>query len=163
MSALLHERVEIAAPPAAILAIIEDPAALARVLPGAEQVEATGPGRFSCVISARIQFMTVRAEVDARLSMPDPPRHLRLDLAGRPRGLAGSFEATIPFDLEPVESPAPTYRTAVTYSVDLRMTGRLAGFGAPLMRDTMRRQIAQLVANVEREIMAADLADGTPR
>ena len=42
--------------------------------------------------------------------------------------------------------------TEVTYSIDLQVTGRLASFGAPLLRDTLRRQVAELIANVDREL-----------
>jgi carbon monoxide dehydrogenase subunit G len=57
----------------------------------------------------------------------------------------------VPFELEPQADGA----TLITYRVDLAVTGRLAAFGRPLLRDTMRRQIAQLVANVERELASA--------
>ena len=40
----------------------------------------------------------------------------------------------------------------MSYSVDLHVTGRLASFGAPLLRETLRRQVAVLLANVDREL-----------
>jgi 2-furoyl-CoA dehydrogenase large subunit len=169
MSELVRDRVIVQGSPGAVWAIIEDPAALARVLPGAESVEATGPGGFRGVLAARIQFLTIRADVEATLSDADPPRHLRLQLRGRPRGLAGSFEVSIPFDLREVEAPAgpapagatpagPTGATEISYAVDLMVTGRLASFGAPLLRDTLRRQVATLVQNLDRELAARDAA-----
>jgi 2-furoyl-CoA dehydrogenase large subunit len=164
MSELVRDRVIVQGPPGAVWAIIEDPAALARVLPGAESVEATGPGGFRGVLAARIQFLTIRADVEATLSDADPPRHLRLQLRGRPRGLAGSFEVSIPFDLREVEAPAgptpagPTNATEISYAVDLMVTGRLAAFGAPLLRDTLRRQVTALVQNLDRELAARDAA-----
>lgn len=156
MSELVRDRVVVNGPPAAVWAILEDPAALGRVLPGAESIAATGPGRFHGILATRIQFLTVRAEVDASFHDADPPRHLRLRLDGRPRGLAGSFSVSIPFDLEPADGPAgPGTATEVSYTVDLQVTGRLAVFGAPLLRETMCRQIGVLVANVDRELGAA--------
>jgi 2-furoyl-CoA dehydrogenase large subunit len=174
MSELVRDRVIVQGPPGAVWAIIEDPAALARVLPGAESVESTGPGGFRGVLAARIQFLTIRADVEATLSDADPPRHLRLQLRGRLRGLAGSFEVSIPFDLREVEAPAgpapagatpagptpagPTNATEISYAVDLMVTGRLASFGAPLLRDTLRRQVATLVQNLDRELAARNAA-----
>ena len=46
----------------------------------------------------------------------------------------------------------------MSYAIDLHVTGRLASFGAPLMRDTLRRQVAVLLTNVDREL--ADRRDG---
>ena len=43
--------------------------------------------------------MTVRSDVVATLHDADPPRHLRLVLEGRPRGLGGSFRLDVPFDI----------------------------------------------------------------
>jgi carbon monoxide dehydrogenase subunit G len=157
MSELLRDRARIRGSPSAVWALLEDPVALGRVLPGAESIVATGEGTFHGVLASKLQFLTVRADVDAVFRDADPPRHLRLEMAGRPRGLAGSFTVSVPFDLAPVEEPdAPPgsdmTETEVSYAVDLNVTGRLASFGAPLMRDTLRRQVTVLLANVDREL-----------
>jgi carbon monoxide dehydrogenase subunit G len=155
MSEIVRDRAIVHGSAAAVWAIIEDPVALARVLPGAESIEATGPGSFRGVLASKIQFLTVRADVTASFHDADPPRHLRLQLNGRPRGLAGSFAVSVPFDLLARDGPdGPGTETEVSYAVDLQVTGRLATFGAPLMRDTLRRQIATLVSNVDRELQA---------
>jgi carbon monoxide dehydrogenase subunit G len=67
---------------------------------------------------------------------------------GRPRVLAGSFRASIPFELE----LAGDDRTRVSYDVDLTVTGRLASFGQPLLRETLKRQVNELVQNLRREL-----------
>jgi carbon monoxide dehydrogenase subunit G len=154
MSEIVRDRAVVRGTPEQVWAVIEDPDALARVLPGAESIEAVGPGQLRGVLASKIQFLTVRADVSASFHDADRPRHLRLQLDGRPRGLAGSFAVSVPFDLAPV-NPAATGdgpATEVRYSVDLQVSGRLAAFGAPLLRDTMRRQIATLVANLDREL-----------
>ncbi len=154
MSLLLEEVREIGASAEAIWTVLLDAAALARVLPGAEDVVEVSAGRFEAVVASRIQFITIRADVSGVMLDLDRPRHVRLVLDGRPRGLAGSFRVEVPFDLVPLASQ----RTAVSYVVNLQVTGRLAAFGVPLMRSTMRRQIDQLVANVEHELAVT----GTP-
>lgn len=153
MSELLHDRLTVAASPEAIWAILEDVDALGRVLPGVERIEARGPGAFDATLSARIQFLTVRADVEATLDALEPPRRARLRITGRPRGLVGSFTADVPFELLPVaDGASASPRTEVDYRVELSLGGRLAAFGAPLLRDTFRRQVATLVANLETEL-----------
>ena len=144
----------VAAPRDRIWPVFEDAATLGRVLPGCEQLEEVGPGTFKGILATRLQFLTIRADVTARLVDLRPPDHLRLELDGRPRGLAGGFRAAIPIDLD--EDPGGTL---IGYQVDLTTTGRLASFGAPLMRDAFRRQVATLVANLERELAAVGAAD----
>ena len=153
MSEIDRDLVVVRGSPAAIWDVIGDADALQRILPGAESIVATGPATFTGVLAAKIQFLTVRADVRTSFHDQDPPRHLRLQLDGRPRGLAGSFAVSIPFDLAPADGPAgPGTATEVSYAVDLQVTGRLAAFGAPLLRDTLRRQIAALVRNLDREL-----------
>lgn len=133
--------------PDAIWAIIEDVDALARVLPGCEALAPDGDGRLRGVLAARIQFLTVRADVVASLHEAHPPRHLRVQLDGRPHALAGSFIASIAFDMEPVDGG-----TRISYRVDLAVTGRLAAFGLSLLRHALGDQIARLVGNLNLEL-----------
>jgi len=149
---ILRDRALLHGPPEAVWAILEDAAALARVLPGAESLEALGPRRFRGVLASRIQFLTVHADVEAALEDADPPRSVRLVIDGRPRGLAGRFSVSVPFELAPVTHAEDAPATEVRYAVDLTVSGRLATFGVPLLRDTLRRQIAALIANVDREL-----------
>jgi carbon monoxide dehydrogenase subunit G len=146
MSELVRDQVVIDAPRAAIWGLLDDPAALSRVLPGAESLEPDGERRWRGVLASKVGFVTIRADATAEVSEARPPDFMRLEISGRPRGLVGSFLASIPFSLEETDD-----RTTVDYSVELTVTGRLAAFGAPILRDTMRRQVAQLVENLRAE------------
>lgn len=132
----------------ALWPVFDDAAALARVLPGCERLEAVAPHVYRGVLASRLQFLTLRADVEARILDIERPERLRLEIDGRPRGLAGGFRASIPMVLRPAEGDA----TIVHYEVALTTSGRLAAFGAPILRDTFRRQVAELVANLEREL-----------
>ncbi len=153
VSELLHDRLTVAGTPEAIWAILDDVDALGRVLPGVERIAARGPGAFAATLSARIQFLTIRADVEATLEATERPIRARLRIVGRPRGLVGSFTADIPFELRPLsDGSSEGPRTDVDYRVAVALAGRLAAFGAPLLRDTFRRQVATLVANLETEL-----------
>lgn len=128
--------------------VFDDPAALGRVLPGCERLESGGPGVYRGVLASKLQFLTLRADVEARLVDVERPDRLRLEIDGRPRGLAGGFRAGIPIVLRSRDDGG----TDVDYQVELTTSGRLASFGAPILRDTFRRQVAELIANLEREL-----------
>jgi len=146
------DRVEIAGTPSAIWSILDDPAALGRVLPGCESVEPDGPDRLRLVLVSRIRMMTVRTDAVATFSERRPPTHLRLELDGTARGIGGSLRVVVPFDLEPVDGT----RTRVTYAIDLTVSGTLALAGTRAIRDAMRTEIGALVRNVERELAARE-------
>ena len=149
MSLVAEETVRVGASIDRIWSVFDDPAALARVLPGCESLETIAPDAYQGVLATKLQFLTIRADVTARILDRRPPDALRLDLDGRPRGLAGGFRASIPIDLAPAGDA-----TTIHYRLDLTTSGRLASFGAPILRDSFRRQVSTLVANLERELQA---------
>ena len=118
---------------------------LARVLPGCESLAETGDGAFRGVLATRLQFLTLRADLTATLHDRAYPDRLRLELDGKPRGLAGGFRAAIPIELAEVADG-----TRIHYTVELSTSGRLATFGAPILRDSFRKQVVTLIANLER-------------
>jgi 2-furoyl-CoA dehydrogenase large subunit len=146
MATLIEDEVLVAAAPEAIRAMLHDPEALGRVLPGCESLDATGADAYSAVLGVRIGFMTVRADATANIDDGGPGQPVRLAISGRPRGLVGSFHVDVPFELTPEGEG-----TRVAYRIDLKVSGRLAAFGSLLMRDATKRQINDLVANIERE------------
>jgi carbon monoxide dehydrogenase subunit G len=147
VTTLAEEEVVVGADRGSIWAVFDDETLLGRVLPGCERLERTGPGAFRGVLATKLQFLTIRADVTATLADLREPDHLELQLDGRPRGLAGGFRAVIPIDLA-----AEDDATRIRYRVELTTSGRLASFGAPILRDSFRRQVAALVANLEREV-----------
>jgi 2-furoyl-CoA dehydrogenase large subunit len=151
LSEPVRDTATISASPEAIWAILHDPAALARILPGVESLEPDGPDRFRGVIAAKAGFFTVRADITATLLDADPPRHVRLELAGRVRSIGGEFVASVPLDLAPIDGG----RTKVDYTVEVRLSGQLERMGGSRIGDGLRSQVADLVRNVEREAAGA--------
>jgi uncharacterized protein len=145
MSALADETVVVRVPRDRIWEAFGDADLLAQVLPGCETLAATGDGTFRGVLATKLQFLTLRADVTATLADREPPDRVRLELDGKPRGLAGGFRAVIPIELA-VDADG----TRIHYTVDLATSGRLATFGAPIMRESFRKQVATLIGNLER-------------
>lgn len=141
------DTVEVGASPEAIWAMLDDPDALARILPGCESIVRQAPDRFAAVIASKVRFMTIRSDVVATLLEADRPRHLRIQLDGRPRGLGGSFKVSIPFDIEALGPD----RSRVAYSLSLDLSGSLAAFGGAALAEPLRAQISELIRNAERE------------
>jgi 2-furoyl-CoA dehydrogenase large subunit len=157
MTTLAEEEVVVRAGRAAIWPVFYDDTLLARVLPGCEALERTGRSAFRGVLATKLQFLTIRADVTATLADLREPDHLELQLDGRPRGLAGGVRAVIPIDL--ADAPGGS---RIRYRVELTTSGRLASFGAPILRDSFRRQVATLIANLEREVGDGAAAEPAP-
>jgi carbon monoxide dehydrogenase subunit G len=147
MTQLLADHLVLQTPRKCLWDILRSPERLARVLPGCEELHAVAPNTYEGTFKTRVQFLTLRARATARLCDLHPPDRLRLELDGRPLGLVGSFVVSVLLDLED-----DGRGTVVGYAMDLEATGRLASFGTPLLRDTARRQVLELVQNLEQEI-----------
>jgi carbon monoxide dehydrogenase subunit G len=147
MTPLLTDRVALQAPRERLWDILRSPERLARVLPGCEELRAIGPHAYEGTFETRVQFLTLRAKTTARLLDLQPPERLRLELDGRPLGLAGGFIVSVQLELEEDGSG-----TVVDYAMGMEAVGRLATFGTPLLRDTARRQVQELVWKLEREL-----------
>jgi carbon monoxide dehydrogenase subunit G len=126
-------------------AVINDPAAIGRILPNAESVASDGAGGLNIVVAVKQFLMTVRVDLHATWHDVEPLHHLRLQLDGRPRGLGGALHLSVPVDLEPIASG-----TRVGYRGVLELEGSVASFRRQL-EEILREQVASLVRAVERE------------
>jgi carbon monoxide dehydrogenase subunit G len=147
VSRLLAETVTLEAARDALWRIVNDEAALRRVLPGCESLEREGEGEYRAVMRTRLQFLTLHLDGRCRVEVEEPGERFTLRIDGKPRGLVGSLAVSVPVRM----SDAPAGGTSASYEVDLSMSGRLAAFGAPLLRSTVLGQVRELIANVERE------------
>ncbi len=126
-------------------AVINDPAAIGRILPNAESVAPDGAGGLNIVVAVKQFLMTVRVDLHATWHDVEPPHHLRLQLDGRPRGLGGALHLSVPVDLEKISSG-----TRVGYRGALELEGSVVSFRRQL-EEVLREQVASLVRAVERE------------
>lgn len=150
MNRLLEDVVILAASRERLWALIDDPAALQRILPGCDELHEEAPGRYRIAMRTKLQFLTLRVQGIAELTEMRPPDHVRLEINGRPMGLAGSFAVSVPIDVFETDDGG----TRGVYAVDLQLSGRLASFGAPILRSTVKSQVREMIANLEREMAA---------
>lgn len=148
MAEIAAETVRISAPPEAVWALLEDPAAMTRVFPESESIVAEAPDRFRIVTSVKVMLVTIRIDILATLHDAEPPHRIRLRLEGQPRGYGVRFAAAVPLEIEPSIDGG----SVVRYRVDLEVKGTLPGFAASAVNDAVRYQAAQTIRNLEREL-----------
>ena len=152
MKRLLEDDVVVAAPRERLWALLDDVGALKRILPGCEELEEEGERRYRAVMSTKLPFMTLRVSGTALLDDLRPPDHVRLEISGRPLGLVGGFTVSVPIDVTTTDDGG----TRGSYAVDLQLTGRLASFGAPILRAQVKAQVRAMIANLERELASGE-------
>lgn len=135
---------ELRSSPEATWAVIDDPAAIGRILPDCESVAPDGAGGLNVVVAIRQMLMTVRVDLHVTWHDQDRPRHLRLDLDGRPRGLGGAIHLVVPIELEPT-----TTGSRVSYHATLELDGSLSSFRRQV-RDGLKVQVDRLIRALDQ-------------
>ncbi|MEX2136921.1 MAG: SRPBCC domain-containing protein [Chloroflexota bacterium] len=149
MKRLLEDEILVDAPRDRLWELVDDLPAIQRILPGCEELEQLAPNRYRAVMRTKIQFITLRVQGTAELVDLHPPDHVRLAISGRPIGLIGSFVVSVPIDVTEADG-----QTRAVYAIELELTGRLAAFGAPILRATVKAQVREMMENLRRELLS---------
>ncbi|MGE0873449.1 MAG: molybdopterin cofactor-binding domain-containing protein [Burkholderiales bacterium] len=136
--------VDLAAPPDAVFRVLLDPAALARVIPGCEALEATGDNRYRATVTLGVGFVRVRYEAQIALADIDAPRSLRLSGSGE--SALGSASGSGRMNLEPHGSGS-----RLAYEYETQVGGKVAAIGARMLEGASKVVLKELFARLDRE------------
>ncbi|MEM5313216.1 molybdopterin cofactor-binding domain-containing protein [Paraburkholderia sp. JHI869] len=136
--------VELEATPEAVFAVLMDPVALAKVVPGCNALETTGPNQYRADVTVGVGMIKARFEAKIGLSDIEAPRRLRLAGAGiSPLGTAkgeGLVELT------------PTVKgTSLSYDYEAQVSGKVAAVGARMLEGAAKVVLTQLFESLGRQ------------
>jgi carbon monoxide dehydrogenase subunit G len=131
-------------------AALQDPAVLARSLPGLRRLEVRGPDEFE--VSVSIGVGSVRGIYEGTVMLADKRAPESCRMRAEASGTPGSVDADARMTL--TESPTGA---RLAYDADPRVSGPAAGVGQRLIAAAARRTTDEFLDNVERA-----LRDGAP-
>lgn len=137
--------VTVDAPRDAVWAALQDPAVLARTLPGCDAFEEVGPDAYRATITAGIASIKGTYLGDVQLSDRVAPERYRLRASGS--GAPGTVSADALVTLEEVDGA-----TRITYAADAVVGGMIGGVGQRMISGVAKRMAGQFFAAVERDI-----------
>ena len=137
--------VTVDAPRDAVWAALQDPAVLARTLPGCDAFEEVGPDAYRATITAGIASIKGTYLGDVQLSDRVAPEQYRLRASGS--GAPGTVSADALVTLEEVDGA-----TRITYAADAVVGGMIGGVGQRMIAGVAKRMAGQFFAAVERDI-----------
>jgi|CXWL01.1.fsa_nt_gi carbon monoxide dehydrogenase subunit G len=163
-----------AAPREVVWAALLDPDVLVRTMPGCERLTKVGDNRFEGALTVSIGPVKGQFAGTLELTSIDPLNgyHMKLDGAGPAGFMNGEGAISIASDGE---------KTILTYDIDAKVGGRVAGVGQRLLDSSARVITKQGLEGLERQLAAimaaraarasalagaveaaAAVADGTP-
>ena len=135
----------LSAAPEQVWAVITDPAALARTIPGCETLQQVGEDSYTMVVSAGVGAVRGKYSGEVRLSDLSFPESYVMHASGS--GGPGSVRATVQITLAPSDAG-----TELTYSADAVVGGAVAGVGQRMISGVAKRMAGQFFAAVDKEL-----------
>lgn len=143
--------VAIAAPPERVFAVLLDPAALARVIPGCHALEADGENRYRADVTVGIGLIKARYEARITLSDIEAPHRLRLAGSGSSSLGTGAGDGLVRLE-------ATAEGTRLHYDYRAQVGGKVAMVGSRMLEGAARVIVAQLFESLGRQAAGAGAA-----
>jgi 2-furoyl-CoA dehydrogenase large subunit len=145
--------VDLAASPEAIFAVLLDPNALAKVIPGCHALEAKGENAYRADVTVGVGMIKARFEAEITLSDLDPPHRLRL--AGAGMSSLGSARGNGLVELTPVGTG-----TRLTYDYEAQVSGKVAAVGGRMLEGAAKVVLRQLFESLGRQAAGKPVKTG---
>jgi carbon monoxide dehydrogenase subunit G len=136
-------------PRATVFELLQDPAVLAKALPGTKTLTKTGDDRYEGVMKVSIGPMTA-AEFVVKVELKDKvvPEKFSMHIDGK--GGVGFTTGTATIELR--EQPGPV--TLMTYTSDVQIGGKIAGVGQRLLESVGKMMTKQALDSLDKELQA---------
>ena len=136
--------VDLPATPEAIFAVLLDPNALAKVIPGCHALESTGTNQYRADVTVGVGIIKARFEAQIGLSDLDPPH--RLKLAGAGISPLGSARGNGLIELTPT-----AHGTRLSYDYEAQVSGKVAAVGGRMLEGAAKVVLRQLFESLGRQ------------
>ncbi|SFN21617.1 MULTISPECIES: SRPBCC family protein [Actinomadura] len=137
----------VAAPLDRVWDALQDPAVLARTIPGCSSLEETAPDTYRMTVTAGVASIKGTYVGRVELAEPDPPRSFVLRARGQ--GAPGTVDATVRVRLSNGDGG-----TRIDYDADAVVGGMVGGVGQRMLGSVARRTAGEFFAAVERDLTA---------
>ncbi|GAA1813838.1 carbon monoxide dehydrogenase subunit G [Actinomadura chokoriensis] len=137
----------VAAPLDRVWDALQDPAVLARTIPGCRSLEETGPGTYRMTVTAGVASIQGTYVGRVELAEPDPPRSFVLRARGQ--GAPGTVDATVRVRLSDGGGA-----TRIDYDAEAVVGGMVGGVGQRMLGSVAKRTAGEFFAAVERDLCA---------
>jgi uncharacterized protein len=125
---------------------LQDPAVLARTLPGCESLEVTGPDAYAATVTAGVA--SVKGTYQGSVELIDKQAPARYRLTAQGAGAPGTIRADAVVRLEEDEGG-----TTISYDADAVVGGMIGGVGQRMLAGVAKKTAGEFFAAVERELV----------
>jgi uncharacterized protein len=136
------------APRDTVWALLQDPAVLAKALPGTERLSLVGDDRFEGQMKVSVgPVSAAKFDIVVQLIDKTPPEHFGMQIDGK--GGVGFTKGTATVDLREQDGA-----TVMEYASNVQVGGKIAAVGQRLLESVGRMMMKQALEALEREVRA---------
>jgi uncharacterized protein len=125
---------------------LQDPAVLARTLPGCESLEVTGPDAYAATITAGVA--SVKGTYQGKVSLAEIQAPASYTLVASGAGAPGTVQAEAKVRLEEAGGS-----TTIHYDADAVVGGMIGGVGQRMLTSVAKRTAGEFFTAVEHELL----------
>ena len=133
----------------AVWGVLNDPAAMAKTMPGVESFDVHDPKHWTANIKIPLGLGGLRMKVDMEKVEEREPEFAKLAIKGQ--GVGAMMRMETQFEL----SDAPDGGTAMHWTADVRIAGPVGSMGQRVLQPIVNQQVQQVLTALDREVKAA--------
>jgi uncharacterized protein len=138
-----------AAPPPAVWAVLNDPAAMAKSMPGVESFDVRDDRRWRANVKIPMSLGALKMTVDMEKVEEREPEFARMAIKGN--GVGAMLNMTTAFNLSDAGGG-----TKMEWEADVRIAGPVGSMGQRVLQPIVNQQVEHVLAALDHQVMAAE-------
>jgi hypothetical protein len=137
-----------AAPREAVWRVLNDPASMARTMPGVESFDVHDEKRWTANVKIPLGLGGLKMKIDMNKTDEREPEHASLDIKGN--GVGAMLSMKTSFDLAEADGGC-----SMTWSADVKLAGPVGAMGQRVLQPIVNQQVSHVLAALDREVQAS--------
>jgi uncharacterized protein len=143
-----------AAPREAVWRVLNDPASMARTMPGVESFDVHDEKRWTANVKIPLGLGGLRMKIDMEKIEERAPEHAALKIKGKGVGAMLSMQTS--FDLSEPDGAG----TMMKWAADVKIAGPVGSMGQRVIQPIVNQQVANVLTALDREVQNAVAGGG---
>jgi carbon monoxide dehydrogenase subunit G len=139
---------EFAAPRSAVWKVLNDPASMARTMPGVESFDVHDDKRWTANVKIPLGLGGLKMKIDMDKVEEREPEHAALDIKGQ--GVGAMLSMRTSFDLAEQNGG-----TVMRWAADVKIAGPVGSMGQRVLQPIVNQQVSHVLSALDREVQSA--------
>ena len=137
-----------AAPRDAVWKVLNDPASMAKTMPGVESFDVHDAERWTANVKIPLGLGGLKMQIDMNKTEERAPEFAKLSIKGKGVGAMLSMETS--FELSDAEGG-----TAMKWAADVKLAGPVGSMGQRVLQPIVNQQVEHVLTALDREVQNA--------